>query len=265
MAPHLQSVWKLSGVPVLMYHGIRSQANEEEPRDKYCLDEDRFVSQLDRCSRAALPLVSLKHNWRNSQDGANAVVATFDDGSASDFEVAFPRLLERGYRADFFVNSSTVGKFGYVSWEQLKEMDRAGMSIQSHGSEHVPLTLLRGQALREQLLSGRTEIEDRLGSEVKFLSVPFGFMNSRVLDAALEVGFNAVCDSVSWPARMGNQVIHRIAIERSTSEKDFESFLFRSAMPFIGRNLRRTMLHIPKQILLRLAPGVLGLPTEVHP
>ena len=265
MPPDVQSVWKLSGVAVLMYHGIRSQAGKEKPRDKYCLDENRFVSQLDRCSRAALPVVSLKHNWRNARDAAGAVVATFDDGSASDFDVALPRLLERGYSADFFVNSSTVGKPGYVSWEQLKEMDRAGMSVQSHGSEHVPLTLLSGRALREQLLRGRTEIQDRLGSEVEFLSVPFGFLNSRVVDAALQIGFTAVCDSVSWPARMGSRVIHRIAVERSTSDREFEALVFRSAAPFIGRSLRRTMLHIPKQILLRLAPGVLGLPTEVHP
>jgi len=265
MPRDVQSVWRLSGVAVLMYHGIRSQANKAEARDKYCLDEDRFVSQLDRCSRAALPVISLKHNWRNAQDAAGAVVATFDDGSASDFDVAFPRLLERGYSADFFVNSSTVGKPGFVSWDQLREMDRAGMSIQSHGSEHVPLTLLSAETLREQLLRGRTEIQDRLGSEVEFISVPFGFMNSRVLDAALEVGFTAVCDSVSWPARMGNRVIHRIAVERGTSEREFESLVFRSAKPFIGRNLRRTMLHIPKQILLHLAPGILGLPTEVHP
>ena len=263
--PDIQSVWKLSGVPVLMYHGIRSRTSKEEPRDKYCVDEDRLVRQLDRCSRAALPVVCLKHNWRSSPDGANAVVATFDDGSASDFELAFPRLLERGCSADFFVNGSTVGKPGYVTWEQLKEMDRAGMSIQSHGSEHVPLTLLGGQALQEQLLRGRAEIQERVGSEVEFLSVPFGFMNSRVLDAALEVGFTAVCDSVSWPARMGNRIIHRIAVERSTSDREFESLVFRSATPFIGRNLRRTVLHIPKQILLHLAPGMLGLPTEVHP
>src|SRR5438067_1913632 len=59
MPPDVQSVWKLSGVPVLMYHGIRSQADKEEPRDKYCVDENRFVSQLDRCARAALLVVSL--------------------------------------------------------------------------------------------------------------------------------------------------------------------------------------------------------------
>ncbi len=258
-----QSGWQLAGVPVLMYHGITAAA--DVPRDKFCVNEDRFVAQLDRCARAALPVVSLKHQWRKTQDSIDSVVATFDDGKASDFGMAFPRLVERGFSADFFVNSGTVGKRGYVTWEQLKEMDKAGMSVQSHGFEHTPLTLLRDSALREQLLRGKNEIQDRLGSGVEFLSVPFGFLNTRVLDTALELGYTAVCDSVSWPARIGSRVIHRIAVERDTSDRAFEALIFRSAGPFIGRAVRRTALHIPKQILLRLAPQVLGLPTEVQP
>src|SRR5205823_14708742 len=127
--------------------------------------------------------------------------------------------------------------------------------------EHIPLTLLSGPELRDQLSRGRAEIQDRLGSAVEFLSVPFGFLNSRVLDAALDLGFTAVCDSVSWPARIGSHVIHRIAINRDTSEREFESLVFRSAAPFLARSLHRTVLHIPKQILLRVAPQLLGLPT----
>jgi peptidoglycan/xylan/chitin deacetylase (PgdA/CDA1 family) len=261
--PHrAQSGWQLSGMPVLMYHGITAA---HVSRDKFCVNEDRFVAQLDRCARAALPVVSLKRQWRKAQEPNNTIVATFDDGNANDFEVAFPRLSERGFSADFFVNSSNVGKSGYVRWEQLREMDQAGMSVQSHGFEHAPLTLLKDSALREQLLRGKKEIEDRLGSEVEFLSVPFGFLNSRVLVTALELGFTAVCDSVSWPARIGSRVIHRIAVERDTSDRAFEALVFRSAGPFIGRAVRRTALHIPKQILLRLAPQMLGLPTEVRP
>jgi len=262
MPTDVQTGWQIPGVPVLMYHGIREDA-DGMVRDKYRLGKHRFAAQLEQCARAKLQVVSLRDHWRRQmRDGA--VVFTFDDGLASDYETAFPMMREHGCCADFFVNSSTVGSAGYVSWEHLKEMDRAGMSIQSHGSQHTALTLLNSSVLHEQLLRGKVEIEDRLGTKVEFLSAPFGFLNGRVLNTALEVGFAAVCDSVSWPAQMNSKVIHRIAVERTTSDKQFQALLLRSAAPFVLRGLRRELLYLPKQILLRLAPGVLGLPTEAQ-
>ena len=263
MPPLRQTGWHFGGVPVFMYHGLYAEGGEHS-RGKYCLQEARFIAQLQSCLNNGMPVVSLKHQWQKADD-ANVVVYTFDDGLASDFEIAFPRLQERGCSADFFVNSSTIGKPGYVTWEQLKEMDKAGLSIQSHGSDHTPLTLLTAAVLQEQLRRGRREIEDHIGCVVEFLSVPFGFLNSRVMAAALEAGFVAVCDSVSLPARMGKQLIHRVSVQRGTSDREFKALLKGSAAPFVIRNVRSGLLHIPKQILLHLAPQALGLPTEVHP
>ena len=263
MSTDVHAAWQIPGVPVLMYHGIREEAAQPAPRDKYCLERRSFAAQVEECSRLALSIVSLRNRW-NAPTLDGSVVFTFDDGLASDYEIAFPILRGHGCCADFFVTSSTVGKAGYVGWEQLKEMDQAGMSIQSHGSQHTPLTLLNSSVLRDQLLSGKMEIEDRLGKKVEFLAAPFGFLNSRVLNAALDLGFVAVCDSVSWPARIGSKVIHRVAVERNTSDKQFQALLRRSAAPLVMRGLKRKLLHVPKQVLLRLAPRMLGLPTEVH-
>ena len=50
-----------------------------------------------------------------------------------------------GARAEFFINTATIGQPGYLTWGQVAEMHRAGMSFQSRspGAIHhlVPYSL----------------------------------------------------------------------------------------------------------------------------
>jgi peptidoglycan/xylan/chitin deacetylase (PgdA/CDA1 family) len=53
---------------------------------------------------------------------ARAICITFDDGKASDYDIAFPVLMGLGMTGTFFVVTQRVGQPGYVTWAQLKEM-----------------------------------------------------------------------------------------------------------------------------------------------
>ena len=61
---------------------------------------------------------------------------TFDDGNASDVEIALPRLLERGLTAEFFVLAGRLGEPGRLTNDQVGELIAAGMAIGSHGWAH---------------------------------------------------------------------------------------------------------------------------------
>ncbi len=253
------------GVCVFVYHGIGPKADFRGSsfEKKYWVDSIRFRGHLQCITEGGLQEKLLRDLWgcaASHDDTCVApVVLTFDDGLASCYSVAFPLLLEAGLRAEFFVNTSTVGKPGYLGWSQMLEMKSAGMSIQSHGHEHVVLPLLSAPSLERQLRKPKAELEDRLGSPVEFLAVPYGFVNARVLDAARRIGYKAVCVSGNLPARPGRRVIHRIAVHEDTSLDSFREMLDLPPSFYLRYSVRPMLTFLPKQVLVRLSPGRLGV------
>src|SRR5690606_3850876 len=118
---------------ILMYHAL-SRGHAPPGQDPhYTLDETVFEGQLRQVQRAG-GACSVRDWLRDGE--RRPVLVTFDDGHASNYEVAFPALAGHGMRADFFVNPANVGSPGFATWAQLREMSDAGMSIQSHGYDH---------------------------------------------------------------------------------------------------------------------------------
>lgn len=258
------SVFCIRGVPVLLYHGVARGTGGDvgAGEERYRVTLEQFEQQLEQLRQLGRHVVLLRELTKSSQafeDGKPAVVLTVDDGKVSDYEAAFPALAARGLRAEFFVNTSTVGQPGYVAWNQIQEMHRAGMSIQSHSHDHVALSPLPRAALEQQLRGSKQLLEDRLGGAVDYLAVPYGFWNQRVLAAAREAGYRALCNSRSWPARPGSGVVSRIAVYRHTSASDLGKLLGGNAMWHGGRALREACLYLPKQFLLHYRPERLGV------
>lgn len=254
----------LSGVPVLMYHGLNRPAETEVParERKYWIPRPQFREQLELIRQGGWRSALLGELWSGSETSdhrAAAVALTFDDGKASDYEIAFPALLEADARADFFVNTSAVGKPGHLSWQQLTEMQKAGMAFQSHGHEHIVLSRLPIRELEGQLRDSKRLLEDRLGCRVDFLAAPYGLLNRRVVSVAQQLGYRAVCTSWSWPARPGATRISRAAVYRDTTLREFHRLLNGDPLLYGARAVRNLLLYVPKQLLLRYRPAQLGV------
>lgn len=257
---------KLSpGVRVLVYHGVGAfeDFGGSPFEKKYWVDTNKFRGHLRCLVEAGYRERLLSDLWgpsteRNVSVEASAIL-TFDDGLLSCYEVALPMLQDAGLRAEFFVNTATIGSPGFLNWSQIIEMKCAGMSIQSHGHEHVVLPLLSTPLLVQQLAKPKIVLEDRLGSPVDFLAVPYGFINDRVIDVAMRVGYRAVCISGDRPARLGSRIIRRIVVLDETSMDDFQKLMSLRPSIYFRRRARATLAYLPKQILLRLRPDRLGV------
>ena len=110
----------LGGTPVFLYHGLTLLLAPECPvrERKYWVSAAQFREHLACIGGEGCQAVLLHELW----DAANGskrkklpVALTFDDGNSSDYEIAFPLLLEAGLRAEFFVNTATVGRKGLHS------------------------------------------------------------------------------------------------------------------------------------------------------
>lgn len=120
---------------------------------------------------------------------------TFDDGHLSNFTRAFPVLMEAGHCAEFYVNSSQVGRPHFASWDQLKQMSDAGMSIQSHGHRHVYMSDLTDVEIQNELKESKHIIEDKLSCEVSVFAPPGGRYDARVTAIAKSIGYKAMATS----------------------------------------------------------------------
>jgi peptidoglycan/xylan/chitin deacetylase (PgdA/CDA1 family) len=105
---------------------------------------------------------------------AGSVALSFDDGEAGNYEHAFPALVARDMTATFFITTSWVGRPGYVTWDQLREMSEAGMSIQSHTRTHPFLSGLGREELLEELEGSKRELDAALDQDTDAVALPGG-------------------------------------------------------------------------------------------
>jgi len=252
----------LEGVPVFVYHGMSEGAEYHGPaRDKkYCVTRAQFHEHLSHTRSAGFSTTLLTDMWAPSVPNnvsTSKVVLTFDDGLASDYRVAFPTLQEVGARAEFFLNTSAIGKEGYLSWQQIKEMQKWGMSFQSHGHDHVDFTRLSKSAMDRQLRVSKSQLEDRLARSVDFFAAPYGRNNEGIVRSTQEAGYRAVCTCRSWPARSG-RCVDRTVLFRHTTSREFQRLLKCNALGYLGR-LARKPLYLPGWLLMQISPGSVGI------
>ncbi len=245
---------RLPGVPIFNYHGLAESAPREASLEArpYWLSPTEFRSQLAHIREKGFQVVlmdqlQLKDRAVDLVAKLPAVVLTFDDGLASDYEIAFPLLAEFGQRAVFFLNTATIGKAGYLEWSRIAEMQRNGMSFQSHSHRHVDLTVLPNLTLEAELTESKQRLEDRLGSRVDFLAAPHGVLDRRVVHRALAVGYRGVCSTRCWPARPGSAILTRITLRRDVQIGEFHGFLTGELWPY-ARRLSHGLLYSPLAI-----------------
>lgn len=252
----------LRGVPVLQYDGlgVSLPADVDDRLASHWITPVAMGRQLGSIRELGHRVVRLYDAWTRTQDELPTrapVVLTFDDGRAADYEVAFPLLLAAGMRAEFFINTAKVGQKGYLTWSRIAEMHGGGMSFQSHSHDHLVLPALSARVLRNELQTSKRLIEDRVGRAVDFLAAPHGLLDRRVVDAAQEAGYQAVCASRGWPAQPGNLIVNRVTVLRDTTDAQFGAILARQPRAYVPAIARAMLTRLQHRVTLKLHPPYL--------
>ena len=247
MAAHrmISPLFPFRGVPVFMYHNVCSDSTSGERYTTPLPVFREHLSFLREQEFCVLPVSGLQEG----PCGRNAIL-TFDDGLASHYELAFPALMEQRMSATFFVTTALVDAPGYVTWSQLREMSAAGMTIGSHGLEHIYYPVLPPAKAERELHTSRMTLEDRLGVPVSTFSATFGSLDRSLTDTAQRAGFRWICSSRPWLAKADANVISRLAVYCDTDLAQFCALATGKAFPLLARGARHALLQIPKRILL---------------
>ncbi|MDF5755026.1 polysaccharide deacetylase family protein [Spongiactinospora sp. TRM90649] len=153
-----------SSIVNVTVHGIGPAVRELDPdEDLTWVDVERFERVLD------------------SVMGRSDVRITFDDGNASDLEIALPRLLERGLTAEFFVLAGLLGEPGRLDADGVRELLGAGMRIGSHGWAHRDWRRLAPKEIEPELVDACRVLAELTGRPVSRVAIPFGSYDRHVL------------------------------------------------------------------------------------
>ena len=163
---------------ILNFHGVGPLLRELESGELDCwLSADHFGQILD------------------STKGRAEVQITFDDGNESDVRVALPALLHRGLKATFFVCSERMDRPTFLGKGQLKELQKSGMRIGSHGLAHRSWRRLNSTELQAEVSESRQALQDLCQTDVSEAACPFGEYDRRVLSALHTAGYTRVFTS----------------------------------------------------------------------
>ena len=118
------------------------------------------------------------------------VLITFDDGYIDNYTNAFPILKKYNLHATIFIIPSFTSVYpGYMTWEQLKEMEANGITIESHTLTHPKLEELPDDEIRSELLNSKNLLEENLGHPIEFLAYPTGTYNLHIAGIAQDAGY----------------------------------------------------------------------------
>jgi len=127
--------------------------------------------------------------------GVNTVCVTFDDGCETDLISAAPLLNELGFRATSYITVEYLGKRGYLSHSQVRELHASGFEIGCHSLTHPYLTDIDDNRLRDETAGAKDRLEQIAGTRVDHFSCPGGRWNARVLRTVKQAGFRTMATS----------------------------------------------------------------------
>ncbi len=193
-------------LPVYYYHRVGAFRPGAPP--KMNVDPVAFREHVDVIARRA-QAVSLDALVAGPAP-RGAVAVTFDDGYKDLLEHALPLLVERKIPATFFIVAGAVGGTDswnevpgvpnepLLSWDDLKRLRDAGMTIGSHSATHPRMDEIDAARQLEEARSSRERLESELGVPVRHFAYPQGRYSPSAEAAVKQAGYAA-----GWATRKG--------------------------------------------------------------
>ena len=109
------------------------------------------------------------------------ILITIDDAFSSFYENAWPFLKEKKIPFILFVSTEIVGKFGYMSWKEIKEIEKENfVYIGNHSHKHDYLVNLKEENFLDDIDKSKKIFIEEIGYNPIFFSYPFGEYSNKI-------------------------------------------------------------------------------------
>ena len=203
--------------PILMYHRVGSDSGEAPST---IVSTRTFQRQMEFLKIHNYNVISLLDYADLLRSGRkipfNTIVVTFDDGTLDNFKNAFPVLKKMHFKATIFMITGNIGKESWLSEEDLKILEAAGILIGSHTVHHAFLPKLSFEQMLFELQESRNRLEKILGHPVFLFSYPAGGVTEVSKHLAKNSGYQCAVTTNYGTSKSDVMALHRIKIGESS-------------------------------------------------
>jgi len=137
-----------------------------------------------------------------------------------------------------------------LSWAEIHEMQRAGISFGAHSLTHPDLTRISPQQVETEMRASKARIEDRLGTAVECFAYPYGRYDVRSRELARQWFACACSDTLGLVSACSDPwALERVDAHYLRTERRFDVVLTRWFPLYVGlqnvpRRLRRSVASV---------------------
>lgn len=208
---------------IVMYHRF---GENNFPSTNIRLEQfEAHIAELKSGPYTVLPVSEIVDAIRTGRDLPDRTVGiTIDDGYLSIYSEAFPRLQAAGLPFTVFVSTDPIdrGFSGFMSWDQIREMRDAGVTIGAHTATHLHMPANTITRNRDDMARANARYREELGAVPELFAYPFGEASLEVQDLVRELGHEAAFGQHSAPLDASSDPLYmpRFALNEAFGNMD---------------------------------------------
>ena len=149
----------------------------------------------------------------------NQVMVCFDDGWAGIYTYK-DEFVKRNIYPTIFIAVSLIGKNGYLTIPQIKELIGLGFRFQAHTWSHNDLTTFNDTQLEHELKDSKEWFEKTFSCPFENICFPMGRFSSHIVELCKKYGYKKVFTSIIGSVNPKDQLLRRNCVQ-SSSPKEF--------------------------------------------
>ncbi len=214
-------------VPILMYHAIHVMDPSESDSANLIVSPDTFESHIkalkDEGYYFLTPEEAYKVLSENVLPNGNKKIVwlTFDDGDA-DFVNAATIMKKYGAVGTNNIITSYADKDGFLTSDKIKELEKEGMSFQSHTVNHPDLSTQSDDSQTNEIGESKSWLDGLLKQDTIALAYPSGRYNDSSKSLAEQAGYKMALTTNEGLASADNgfYALNRVRILPTTTADD---------------------------------------------
>lgn len=168
-------------VPILMYHYVGTlSSGADSTRIALTVSPGIFQAHINYLREQGYTTISFYQLDAALKQGsalpARPIILTFDDGYFDHYTNVLPVLRSIGFTGTFFIitGRADANDPRYMTWEQIREMSDAGMSLEAHTKNHPDLRNRDYDFLVYELLGSLESLQYYTGRPARIFAYPAG-------------------------------------------------------------------------------------------
>ena len=175
------------GIISLMYHRFN-----ENKYPSTNIRNEIFKQHLEEINKSGLQFITFKkfEEIIKTNIDKSYILLTIDDAFESFYLNAWPILQKKNIPFILFVSTREIGKYGYMDWEQIREIEKSNLAtIGNHSHSHEYLIDWTNEEIKADLEKSIKIFKEKLGYSPKIFSYPFGEYSKDLKEIVNDLNF----------------------------------------------------------------------------